>query len=190
MKAKEHGEKFGIGYSNTSLVDVFGYQFYIYADSSFENASGNRLYIHIAEKNSAFVNTIDFVKQFKDTENAEAYIEKELTKVAAQIFSNNTKKKTRQFKHTNKKHELFLSAVNVDEIDKVDLVALEWEIQNAGMMIWRDSDKDSSVLDSNGGKFPILIFNNSEWGLATQTEGNLVDIEKFMALIRDYKKTK
>lgn len=192
MKAKDLGNEIGLGFRNTRLIEVFGFQFYIYVDTSnHDQTSAKRVYVNIAEKDSAFENTIDFSKQFKDTENAVLHIEKELMKLATVIFSHNKGKRKRNVKRDNLKHKLFNVCLNIDSVGDDDIVALDWEIQDAGMTVWRDKDKpDDKGFNTSDGRFPILVFDNPEWCLATRSDKEEVDIEKFFNLLADYKENK
>lgn len=190
MNAKEFAQTHGKGSRNAMLIEVFGYQFYIYADETNHDTGPKHIFFHFREKDSQFENTIDFSPQFRSMDRAIKHIEKELSSVVTNIFSQSEKPKRRAVEKKRLEHELFTVGINVAKLGDDDIIALEWEIGDAGMNIWKDPDIDKTALGGDNTNFPILVWDDAEWCLSAETTQPQVDPKEFTKLTHDCKESK
>jgi len=185
MTAKELSVRCGVGHRNPMVLYVYGYAFIMYADYSVESKDdkGN-MFVHLAEKDSCFENTLDFSKQFKSTESAEIYIEDALQKLANNILGESRKPRPVVKKEG---HRVFHISLNVEDVSNDELNNLEWKLADAHLEIWRESGS-SDPFNTSEGNYPYLIWDDSDFTLSTEPTAELVDIDEFMKVIEDYQK--
>lgn len=88
-------------------------------------------------------------------------------------------------------HRLFEQAMDVSGIDRADLDMLELEMVDAGLALWKEDGQDDGLFFDDTDKYPILLFDNVDWTLATRVRvgkdcEEMVDIQTFRETMKSF----